>query len=201
MTPRTDSQLLGTGLSVEMPRRSALRALGSFALGLAAAGCMPQARSVNGLVPPRPLVPVDVAADRVIRTVVGLRPFRRTGFLIRADRFDEKTIVHNYGHGGCGVTLSWGSAQLAVEEAVQAGQNRYAVLGCGAVGLATALLLQRRGAEVTIYAKDLPPQTTSNIAGATWYPSFIIDPQQRTADLSQCARSGFPSGRRADRRA
>ena len=185
MTPRMDSRLPGTSLPPPLPneitRRTALRTLGSFALGLAAAGCMPRARTSNDSTPPRPLVPVDVAADRVIRTVVGLRPFRRTGFLIRADRFDEKTIVHNYGHGGCGVTLSWGSAQLAVEEAVQAGKNRYAVLGCGAVGLATALLLQRRGAEVTIYAKDLPPRTTSNIAGATWYPSFVIDPQRRTA--------------------
>lgn len=183
MSPRHDSRLPGTGLSPEITRRSALRSLGTFALGLAAAGCLPQARTVQDSIPPRPLIPVDVAADRVIRTVVGLRPFRRTGFLIRADRFDEKTIVHNYGHGGCGVTLSWGSAQLAVEEAIQAGQNRYAVIGCGVIGLSTALLLQRRGAEVTIYAKDLPPRTTSNIAGATWYPSFIVDPQRRTPEF------------------
>ena len=183
MTPRLDFGPAHPGLSTEFTRRSALRSLGTFALGLAAAGCLPQARTSKDLLPPRPLVPVDVSADRVIRTVVGLRPFRRPGFLVRADRFDEKTIVHNYGHGGCGVTLSWGSAALAVEEAVKAGQNRYAVIGCGVIGLSTALLLQRRGAEVTIYAKDLPPQTTSNVAGATWYPSFIVDPKRRTPEF------------------
>jgi glycine/D-amino acid oxidase-like deaminating enzyme len=95
-----------------------------------------------------------------------LRPFRPSGFVLRREELGPKTIIHNYGHGGCGVTLSWGTAHLAVEEALKTNQTKYAVLGCGAVGLATARLLQRRGFEVTIYAKDLPPNTTSNIAGA-----------------------------------
>ena len=32
---------------------------------------------------------------------------------MRADRLGDTVVVHNYGHGGCGVTLSWGTAQLA----------------------------------------------------------------------------------------
>ncbi|KAH9425322.1 hypothetical protein DERP_005927 [Dermatophagoides pteronyssinus] len=39
---------------------------------------------------------------------VGLRPFRRT-LRIEMDNNDDH-IIHNYGHGGSGVTLCWGSA-------------------------------------------------------------------------------------------
>lgn len=45
-----------------------------------------------------------------------------------------------------------------------------AVLGCGAVGLATARLLQDRGLPVTIYASELPP-----IAGGEWFPFGVFD--------------------------
>ena len=62
---------------------------------------------------------------------------------------------------------------MAVEEALKTGHSRYAVAGCGAVGLATARLLQRRGFGVTIYAKDLPPNTTSNVAEAQFDPDVL----------------------------
>jgi glycine/D-amino acid oxidase-like deaminating enzyme len=65
--------------------------------------------------PARHFARVRVSAARVIRTVVGLRPFRPSGFVVRADRLDARTIVHNYGHGGGGMTMSWGTAHLAVE--------------------------------------------------------------------------------------
>ena len=58
---------------------------------------------------------VRVSADRVIRSTVGLRPFRPVGFVVRAEKLDAKTVIHNYGHGGAGITLSWGTAQLAVD--------------------------------------------------------------------------------------
>jgi glycine/D-amino acid oxidase-like deaminating enzyme len=54
------------------------------------------------------------------------------------------------------------------------------VLGCGVVGLATARLLQSRGFGVTIYARELPPDTTSNVAGALWYPHLVVDEALRT---------------------
>jgi D-amino-acid oxidase len=50
---------------------------------------------------------------------VGLRPFRRAG--VRVECESGITVVHNYGHGGSGVTLSWGSAgeaALLASEAV-----------------------------------------------------------------------------------
>jgi glycine/D-amino acid oxidase-like deaminating enzyme len=54
------------------------------------------------------------------------------------------------------------------------GTRNIAVLGAGAVGLASARLLQLRGANVTLYTAALPPDTTSNIAGAQWFPFFAF---------------------------
>lgn len=160
-------------------RRRLIKTAGLAALGLGS--CSRPPAPVN---PVRGFAPVKVASDRIIRTVVGLRPFRPSGFVVRAERIGSKRVVHNYGHGGCGVTLSWGTAHLAVEEALDAGVTNYAVIGCGAVGLATARLLQRRGGKVTIYAKDLPPQTTSNIAGAQWSPFTVADRDRKTPEFS-----------------
>ena len=100
---------------------------------------------------------VEVSADRVIRTIAGSRPFRPSGFRLEAESFGSQTVIHNYGHGGGGITLSWGTSHLAMELAHQSSHRRCAVLGAGAVGLASARLLQDRGWDVTIYSKDLSP--------------------------------------------
>jgi D-amino-acid oxidase len=120
------------------------------------------------------VVPVRIGADRVIRTVVGLRPFRDDGFVLRAQPFGSKVLVHNYGHGGGGFSLSWGCATLATDMVAERSPARAAVLGCGVIGLTTARTLQDRGWDVTIYASDLPPATTSNVAGAQWTPTTVF---------------------------
>jgi len=106
------------------------------------------------------LVPLDVDPGRVIRTVVGLRPYRASGFVLRAQPFGSKVLVHDYGHGGGGFSLSWGCAALAADLIADRSPSHAAVLGCGIVGLATARTLQDRGWTVTIYSSALPPKTT-----------------------------------------
>ncbi|ONF96086.1 FAD-dependent oxidoreductase [Sphingomonas jeddahensis] len=114
---------------------------------------------------------VHVAPERVIRTIAGLRPYRASGFVVRADRLDDKKIVHNYGHGGAGITLSWGTSRLAIDLGLPGHAGPVAVLGAGIMGLTTARLCQEAGYQVTLYAKARPPHTTSNIAGGQWEPA------------------------------
>ena len=152
-----------------MDRRQWLKSAGLLALG---AGC--------GRAPSNGVAPVNVSTERVTRTTVGLRPFRPSGFRVEAERFDNKTVVHNYGHGGGGMSLSWGSSHLAVDKALATGQDRYAVIGCGVMGLSTGRLLQKLGKSVTIYTKQMPPDTTSNMSAAWWSPGSTVDPSERT---------------------
>ena len=75
-----------------------------------------------------PLAPVLVDESRIIRTLAGLRPYRRSGFVVRAEQLGAKRLVHNYGHGGAGITLSWGSSKLATELGLQ-GSDRWRYWG------------------------------------------------------------------------
>ena len=161
-------------------RREALKwmtlTLGTGVFG----GCAPFPSTTSSRRARRRLAAVRATEDRIIRQVVGLRPFRRSGFLVRAETQGEKLLIHNYGHGGGGVSLSWGTADLATELALASPRREAAVIGCGVVGLATARLLQDRGFAVSIYARDLPPNTTSNIAGAQWSPVTVVDTDRVT---------------------
>lgn len=163
----------------------------------------------------RDFAPVKVSRDRIIREVVGLRPYRAEGFVVDAERLGEKLLIHNYGHGGAGITLSWGTASLAValardfagarparpQRSMRSAQRRFAVLGCGVIGLSTARLLQRSFQDgpgtVTIYARDLPPDTTSNIAGGFWSPTSLYEPEAVSAKFLEQFRRACRIANRA----
>lgn len=122
--------------------------------------------------------PLRVSPALVVRETVGVRPHRSRGFRIDVERLDDTTVVHHYGHGGGGFSLSWGTGEMAVAmlDDVDAPPDRtpIAVLGAGSVGLATARLLQERGHEVEILSADPIDQTTSAVAGASWYPVGVF---------------------------
>ena len=145
-------------------------AAGSAALALS--GCATTLTRQSALAGPDCLPRVDVAPDRVIRTVAGLRPYRPSGYRVEAEAVGEKRIIHNYGHGGAGISLSWGSSREAIALGLPGYAGSVAVLGAGALGLTCARLLQEVGYQANIYAKALPPNTTSNIAGGQILPSF-----------------------------
>jgi D-amino-acid oxidase len=144
----------------------------TFAAGSAAllSGCATVGARPRTLATCTPLAPVLVDQSRVIRTIAGLRPYRRSGFVVRAEALGDKRLVHNYGHGGSGITMSWGTSKLAIELGLQGHSGPVAVLGSGVVGLSTARLAQEAGFPVTIYAAALPPETTSNVAGGQFHP-------------------------------
>lgn len=119
--------------------------------------------------------PVKMSMDRVINTVVGLRPFRTTGYRLEAEQLGDTFIVHNYGHGGGGISLSWGTSRQAADMALQQKPKSVAVLGAGVMGLTTALILARKGMSVTVYSDKFLPNTTSNIAAALWLPTSYYD--------------------------
>lgn len=125
---------------------------------------------------------VNVSANRVIRTVAGLRPYRPSGYRVEAEPLGGKTIVHNYGHGGGGISLCWGSSREAIALGLPGHAGPVAVIGAGALGLTTARLLQEAGFVVHIYAKALPPNTVSNIAGGQIMPASHYDRGAVTQD-------------------
>jgi D-amino-acid oxidase len=133
------------------------------------------ASTVPGVAHAAALPPVKVERARIVRTTVGLRPFRPAGPRIEAEWIDRKLIVHHYGHGGAGMSLAWGTGRRAARlAAAHSPARRAAVLGAGVVGLCTALQLQRLGFAVTLYASELPHETTSALSLATWSPSSSL---------------------------
>jgi len=121
-----------------------------------------------------PLAPFRADADRISRITVCTRPFRAIGPRIEAERLGDKLVIHNYGHGGSGWSLSWGSGKIALDLALAGrdpSQTDIAVIGCGALGITAAILAQRAGARsVTIYARELPSETRSSNATGSWTP-------------------------------
>jgi D-amino-acid oxidase len=164
----------------DLDRRRLLQASLAFG-GLGLAGCATQPRAqgprITGLsaqdIPPI-LAPVRAHADRLFDITVCLRPFRAQGPRIEAEKIGDTLVVHNYGHGGSGWSLSWGSANLAMQKALVNSPSQIAVIGCGAIGLTSAIMAQRSGAQVTIYARDLLPQTRSARATGSWTPDSRI---------------------------
>jgi D-amino-acid oxidase len=125
---------------------------------------------------PGPIIPIRADADRIFRITVCLRPFRAAGPRLDVERVGDKYVVHNYGHGGSGWSLSWGSADVVVRKALVAagGKRDLAVIGCGALGLTSAITAQRAGFKVTIYAKERPPYVRSSRATGSWTPDSRI---------------------------
>jgi D-amino-acid oxidase len=64
---------------------------------------------------------LDLKKPDVLAEAVGLRPFRRSGVRVeRAQLRDGRGLIHNYGHGGSGFTLSWGCAEAVARIALEA---------------------------------------------------------------------------------
>jgi glycine/D-amino acid oxidase-like deaminating enzyme len=173
---------------------------GSASLGLLGlAGCA--TASAPTPAPKIQLAPIRASVNRLFDITVCLRPFRAQGPRLDAETVGHKLVVHNYGHGGSGWSLSWGSAHVVVAKAMQSSPKEIAVIGCGALGLTAAITAQQAGAQVTIYARDMLPDTRSARATGSWTPdSRIALTDKVSADFpalwEQMARISFHTYRR-----
>lgn len=188
-------------------RRTLLAGLG----GLGLSGALSACATTPGVSPAiggeagfttRRITPILMSPQRIIRMTVCTRPFRATGPRLDVERVGDAMVVHNYGHGGSGWSLSWGSSAIAARKAMAiageagGGPPAVAVIGCGALGLTSALQLQRLGARVVIYARERPTLTRSMNATGSWTPdSRIADADRIGADFpalwAQMARESY----------
>src|SRR4051794_30796634 len=103
-------------------RRDVLRgatAIGGL-VGLSACATAPRA-TLQAARPPLarpPLVPMRIGPDEIIDIKSCIRPFRAAGPNLDAELIGDTLVIHNYGHGGSGWSLSWGSAEFAVGKAL-----------------------------------------------------------------------------------
>lgn len=179
-----------------MQRRHLLQRSGALLASASAPAFAGAAGLPTGFASPAALAPIRATPDRLIDISVCTRPFRPHGPRIEAEQRYGKTLVHNYGHGGSGWSLSWGSARLAVALAMTTREKHLAVIGCGAIGLTTARVAQRAGMRVRIYCKDRPPEVRSSAASGVWSPdSRICTAEHATPEFARqweaMARSSF----------
>jgi D-amino-acid oxidase len=132
--------------------------------------------------------------------IARVRPHRKGGVRLEregpiASPKGRKDIVHNYGHSGAGITLSWGCAMKAcdllnailVEINQTANPPAVAILGMGVIGLTVATELRRKwpSMPLTLYSKTLDvTDTTSYNAGGQFGPSQIY-PEYGTPDCKR----------------
>lgn len=157
------AQQLKPGTSEALPAAQATPPVPGVPSPPAQAGCLTGAAA-------QPFPLVRASPDRIVAITVCTRPFRAQGPRIETERLGRKTIVHNYGHGGSGWSLSWGSATLALRQLQETRERDVAVIGCGVIGLTSALMAQRAGFKVKIYAKERPPDVRSTFATGNWSP-------------------------------
>lgn len=130
----------------------------------------------------------NLSREELIGTTVGIRPYRKTGVRLEAERLQNKLLIHNYGYGGSGLTLSFGGSSevLALLDREQVPSKVIAVLGAGVVGLTTAYDLLKEGYEVHVYSDKWSPNLTSNVAAGIWSPLlFPLDMPEAKKMLHQ----------------
>lgn len=101
---------------------------------------------------------------------------------IKSTKVNNRIISTNYGHGGCGWSLLWGSVKKCIELTEKNitdnfNNNKIAIIGSGCVGSATILNLIEKGVKpenIQIFTKQMG-DTTSHRSGAFLSTASVLD--------------------------
>lgn len=72
------------------------------------------ARTREGILERCQVIEPSIAQSAILGEAVGLRPARENGVRLGMEKLEAATVIHNYGHGGVGFTLSWGCAEAVL---------------------------------------------------------------------------------------
>lgn len=118
------------------------------------------------------LTPPRISPDHIDRKITCIRAHRERIFCISNEIVENKLICHNYGQGGAGWTFLFGCVQESIRKFEQSlietrsFQNKpITIIGAGCYGLLTAILLKRKGYEVSIIAEQTEDLTSDKAAG------------------------------------
>ena len=133
--------------------------------------------------------------------IIGIRPHRKGGVCLELEEepiespSGPKFLIHNYGHGGAGITLSFGCAAVVAEHvhalttAMRRTKRRpsIAVIGSGVIGLTVAAELRRKWTHlpITIYAKEIDVRKTTSFKAAGQFEPAGIFEEYETEDRKQ----------------
>lgn len=118
------------------------------------------------------LVPPMLSGEHIDKKISCIRAHRERIFFVGITQAGNKTIFHNYGHGGAGWTFLPGAVQASIEQFEHWASGTsidkkqpVAVIGAGCYGLLTALSLAQRGWQVRIIAKQIHDTPSTKAAG------------------------------------
>lgn len=107
------------------------------------------------------LIPPRISPEHIKEKVVCIRAHRERIFQVFEQRYNDKYIFHNYGHGGAGWTFLFGCVNESIKQLEQRlaenpslKSKSICIIGAGCYGLLTAITLARKGYIVRIIAKD-----------------------------------------------
>lgn len=125
----------------------------------------------------RYLKPPRLEEENILKHVVCHRPMRLEKPRIEQEQYNNKIIIHNYGHASGGWTMGPGSAQYAVNLLPEIPYDTpITVIGAGVIGLFTAYQLIKTGyTNITLIAESFDNLTSHKAGGLFAYMSTNPD--------------------------